>query len=87
MKIELNKTQSRPLSDLRGTPADVHMMLMTEHITTSGGTLEGSEETFEALVEFISEELEEGMLSVKSARDLKQLCIKIDPESADWLGA
>jgi len=86
MKVTLSKTQHRAVNDLRGLPHDAHMLIMCSRYTATGGTLEGSEKAFEELVSFISEEMAEGMLSATAARALMSLCIKIDPECADWLG-
>jgi len=58
------------------------MLLMTSGVDS----LEGSQEAFDELVEFIGEELAEGMLSATNARALHALCLRIDPSCADWLG-
>jgi hypothetical protein len=58
------------------------MLLMT----SSDDALEGSKEAFVELVEFISEELAEGMVSRANEGVLIALCLKIDPSCADWLG-
>jgi len=86
MRVTLNKTQYRAVNDLRGLPHDAHMLIMCSRHTATGGVLEGSEQAFEELVSFVSEELAEGKLSATAARALLSLCIKIDPECADWLG-
>lgn len=86
MRITLNKSEYGAVNDLRGLPRDAHMLIMTGRSTDTGGVLDGSEHAFEALVSFISEELADGVVSARAARALQSLCIKIDPDCADWLG-
>lgn len=86
MKVTLNKSECRAVNELRGLPDEAHMMIMCSSLTATGGVLTGSEQAFEELVEFISEEIAEGMLSATSTRVLASLCVKIDPDCADWLG-
>ena len=86
MKVTLNKSQYRAVNDLRGLPHDAHLLIMCSSITDAGGILDGSEDAFEELVSFIGEEMADGMLSATAARTLRSLCIKIDPDCADWLG-
>lgn len=86
MKVELNPSQYRALNELRGLPDDAHMLVMRAKYTPTGGFLEGRQEAFDELVDFVGEELADGMLSASAARALEALCIKIDPECADWLG-
>ena len=71
---------------LRGLPADVHMVLMTARLTDSGAVLDGSEETFDELVSFIDEELGAGIASRSAVRPLMALCLRIDPDCANWIG-
>ncbi len=63
------------------------MLLMRSRQTEEGAVLDGSEEDFAELVEFIGEDLAEGMLTARAASSLSELCIRIDPSCADWLGA
>ena len=86
MKVTLSKTQYWAVNDLRGLPHDAHMLLMCSHPTATGGPLEGPDQAFEELVSFIDEKMAVGMLSATATRALLSLCIKIDPECADWLG-
>lgn len=58
------------------------MLLMTAR----PDALEGDEDDFQELVEFIGEELAEGMFSKADADTLVDLCLKIDPNCGDWLG-
>jgi hypothetical protein len=82
MRISLEPRQFNALHKLRGLPARAHMLLMT----SGPEALEGSREAFDELVEFIGEELGEGMLSSANAKALYSLCLGIDPDCADWLG-
>ena len=86
MKITLNKSQYRAVNGLRGLPEEAHMLVMCSKLAPTGGILEGSEEAFEQLVAFISEEIAEGMLSAAASRALRTLCVRIDPDCANWLG-
>ncbi len=86
MKVTTNKSQFRALNDRRGLPPRAHRLVMCSRSTSTGGVLEGTEEDFAELVEFISEELAEGMLSATAARALVSLAVKLDPDCADWLG-
>jgi len=86
MNVTLNKAQYRALNKLRGLPDGAHMLIMCSRSTETGGVLAGSEQDFEELVEFISREMADGMLSATAARALGSLCVKIDPDCADWLG-
>lgn len=85
--MTVTTAQSRALNELRGLPDDVFMMLMTARRTETGEVLQGTEETFAELVSFIADDLAEGMVSRRSVRPLRALCIAIDPDCADWLGA
>lgn len=86
MKVTLNKAEYRAVNALRGLPDRAHMLIMCSTFTETGGVLQGSEEAFEELVSFISEEMAEGMLSAAASRTLRAMCVKIDPDCADWLG-
>lgn len=86
MRVTLSKPQYRAINDLRGLPEAAHMLVMCSRPTKTGGILEGSEEAFNELVNFISEEMAEGMLSGTECRTLGALCVKIDPDCEDWLG-
>lgn len=87
MTITLTKAQYRAVNDLRGLPEGAHMMVMCSRPTDKGGgILEGDEADFDELVSFIGESLADGMLSETKARPLRSLCVKIDPDCADWLG-
>lgn len=86
MKVSINKSQNRALNDLRGLPHAAHMLVMCSRSTPTGAELEGSDEAFAELVSFIGEEMAEGMLSPAASKALRSMCVKIDPECADWLG-
>ncbi len=86
MKITLNKKQYRALHQLRGLPEGAHMLVMCSGMTDTGGTLDGDPDAFDELVGFINEEITEGMVSATTAGVLASLCVKIDPDSAEWLG-
>ena len=87
MTITLNKSQYRALNALRGLPEEAHMLIMCSSLTpTGGGILEGPEEAFDELVEFISGELAEGMVSASASKALLSLCAALDPDCVDWLG-
>jgi len=86
MKIALNKSQYRAVNNLRGLPQDAHMLIMCSRATSTGATLEGSEQAFEELVAHIGEELAYDMLPARAVGPLVSLCTKIDPGSEDWLG-
>ena len=86
MQLTITRAQERALNTLRGTPDDVHMMLMTVRPTGDGAILQGTEETFANLVTFISDDIAEGMLAKKAIGPLSTLCIQIDPDCANWLG-
>ncbi|TVQ87640.1 MAG: hypothetical protein EA397_17905 [Deltaproteobacteria bacterium] len=86
MKVTLNRREYLALDALRGLPEDAHMLIMCCTPTETGGILEGSQRAFEELVDFVSEEFSEGMLPASKVRALTSLCVKIDPECADWLG-
>lgn len=86
MVVTVNKAQYRALNALRGLPQGAHMLLMCSTMTPTGGTLDGSEQDFEELVEFVGEELANGTLSASASRALYALCVKIDPDCAEWLG-
>ena len=86
MRVPLTKAQYRAVNDLRGLPDRAHMLVMCSSATPTGGVLEGSDAAFDELVSFIGEEMAEGMLSAAATRALWSLCVKIDPECADWLG-
>jgi hypothetical protein len=86
MRIDITQRERRALDKLRGLPSGAHMLLMCAHRTESGATLEGSEEAFTELIDFISEELADGMVSAASGAVLYALCVRIDPDCADWLG-
>lgn len=86
MQVELNKSQYRALNALRGPPEDVHMMIMCSTRTATGGRIEGSQQTLDQLVAFVNEQIAYGMVSASAARALTSLCVKIDPNCADWLG-
>lgn len=85
MKVTINRSEVKALNDLRGLPEDAHMMVMCMESTEDGGVLEGSETAFEALVDFIGEELAEGLVR-GDPRHLVSLCEKIDPDCVEWLG-
>lgn len=86
MKVAITKREVNALNKLRGLPADAHMLLMCAHSTASGATLEGTEEAFAELIDFIGEEMADGMVSSAAGGVLYSLCVKIDPDCADWLG-
>ncbi len=87
MKVSLTKAEYRAVNALRGLPDGAHMLVMCSTMTPTGsGILEGSKDAFEELVSFVGEEMAEGMLSAAAARTLGSMCVKIDPECADWLG-
>ena len=86
VRVTVNKSQYRALNELRGLPEEAHMLIMCSRPTKTGGILEGSEEAFEELVSFISDEMAEGMLSATECRTLGALCVKVDPDCRDWLG-
>ncbi len=86
MKITLTRSESSALNNLRGLPEDVHFMVMRMSLSLEGGVLDGDEETLEALVEFVSGELADGMVPNKHVGALTSLCVKIDPGCIDWLG-
>ena len=85
MRVQLNKAQYDAVNDLRGLPEDAHMLVMCSHHTARGGVLDGSEEAFEQLLSFISEELSYGV-SARRARVLYSVAVAIDPDCADWIG-
>ena len=86
MKVSLNKAQYRALNDLRGLPQGAHMMVMCSESTATGGVIEGDAQDFEELVAFISEGLADGAYRAGEGRVLMSLCVKINPDCADWLG-
>ena len=86
LRISINKIEYRTLINLRGLPDGAHMLIMCASSTPTGAILEGSEEAFEELVAFISEELAEGLVRGRTAGTLHALGVKIDPGCADWLG-
>jgi hypothetical protein len=86
MRVTLNKTQYNAINKLRGLPDGAHMLIMCSRMIPTGGVLDGSEAAFDELVEFISGEIADGMLSATATRALASLCVKIDPDCADWLG-
>ncbi|MEQ1505862.1 MAG: hypothetical protein ABMB14_26745 [Myxococcota bacterium] len=86
MKVSLTKAEYRAVNALRGLPEGAHMLIMCSSATETGGVLEGSEGAFEELVSFIGEAMADGMLSATAIRALWALCVKIDPDCADWLG-
>ena len=86
MRVTLNKSQYDALNRLRGLPPGAHMLIMCSELTSDGGVLEGSPEDFAELVDFIGEELSEGMLSARAGKALAALCQKLDPDCLDWLG-
>ncbi len=86
MRIALNKTEYRALNRLRGLPPDAHLLVMCCHTTPTGGTLDGSENAFEELVEFLIAEVDEGLAPATDHPALLSIAGKINPESLDWLG-
>lgn len=86
MNLPINKSQWHALNELRGLPETAHLLVMSARSTDSGAVLDGSQSAFGELVEHIGSELEEGMFSGPIAGALHALCVKIDPECADWLG-
>lgn len=86
MQISLTKAEYRAVNTLRGLPEEAHMMIMCSKPTEAGGVLQGSEEAFEALVLFIGEAMADGLLSATASRALWSMCVKINPDCADWLG-
>jgi len=62
------------------------MLVMCAHPDPSGDTLEGTKDDFDELVEHISGEFAEGMVSNRDAPLLYAICIKINPDCAEWLG-
>jgi hypothetical protein len=86
MKVTLTKAEYRAVNALRGLPERAHMLIMCSKFTETGGVLEGSEAAFEDLVSFVGEEMADGMLSATASRALRSMCVKIDPDCADWLG-
>ena len=86
MKVSLDKSEYRALNGLRGLPEGAHMLVMCSRPTTTGATLVGSADTLDELVSAISEQIADGMLSATAVRALYSLCVKIDPDCADWLG-
>lgn len=86
MKVDLNQSQYRALNSLRGLPDKAHMLIMCSKPTPTGGTLEGSKQAFDELVEFVSGEIADGMLTASATQALASLCVEIDPDCADWLG-
>jgi len=86
MKVKLDPSQSRALAGLQGLPARAHMLIMCSRPDPSGDILEGTQDDFDELVEHISAEFAEGMVSYRDAPLLYAICIKIDPNCAEWLG-
>lgn len=86
VKVKLDLPQSRALAALRGLPARAHMLIMCARPDRSGDILEGTQDDFDELVEHISSEFAEGMVSARDAPLLYAICIKIDPNCAEWLG-
>jgi len=86
MKVSLAKAEYDAVNDLRGLPHAAHMLLMCSLPTRKGAVLEGSEDAFAELVSSIGESMADGMLSASAARTLRSVCLKIDPDCADWLG-
>lgn len=86
MKVSLDKSEYRALNGLRGLPESAHMLVMCSRMTATGGTLMGSVHAFDELVNDISVQIADGLISATAARALYSLCVKIDPDCADWLG-
>lgn len=86
MKVSLDQAEYRALNGLMGLPEGAHMLVMCSTSTATGGVLDGDEDAFEELVSFIGTEMAEGTLKVTASRALRSLCLKIDPDCADWLG-
>lgn len=82
MRISIEPREAHALHRLRGLPDGAHLLLMTSR----GDTLEGSQEAFDELVERISDDLVEDMVSRADRNTLVALCLKIDPSCVDWLG-
>ena len=87
MQVEISEAESRALNKLRGLPQGVFMMIVTARPLAQGETLQGEEASFQELIEFIDEEIAEGMVSGRAASLLFDLCVRMDPSCADWLGA
>jgi hypothetical protein len=79
--------QALALSDLRGLPESAHFLVMCAASHEAGAVLDGSKQAFRELVEHISDEVAEGMLTGHAATTLRALCVKIDPTCARWFGA
>lgn len=87
MRISLDKAGFQAVNALRGLPRGVHSLVMRSRSTEGGGgVLEGGEDAFDELVQFISGEIADGMVSPGQARALRAACARIDPESVHWLG-
>ena len=86
MKITLTKTQYNALDHIYGRPENVHYLIMCAKPTDKGWILEGSDETFNELLEIINEEICEVRCSQKRAKSLIAVCKKVDPKSLDWMG-
>jgi len=87
MKVTTDAAQGRALNQLRGLPPDAHMLIMCSKTKPSGAlVLDGSEDDFAQLIDHISEEIADGMLSPRASQALGSLCIKIDPACREWLG-
>lgn len=86
MQVTLTQTEYRALNALRGLPQGAHMLVMCSLPTATGATLEGSDDDFSEILSFIGEQMADGMLSETAERALRSMCLKIDPDCADWLG-
>ena len=85
MKSTVNMSQYRALNALRGVPDGVHMMIMCSRRTEDGAEIEGAESDFRALVEFVGEEVAEGLVVGGAARALVALCEEIEPGCSEWM--
>ena len=75
-----------PLGEQLDPPEHAHLLVMCARATATGGVLDGAEAALDELVEFISEELGEGLAPVGDRRALVSICEKTNPGSREWLG-
>ena len=86
MRITLNKSEARALNRLRGLPERAHFLLMCAQATETGMALDGTKAAFDELVDFLIEELDEGMAPVGDRAVLASIAGRIDPKCLRGLG-
>ena len=68
-------------------PDSVHSMFYSSKMEKDKFILKGDNETFEALLSLISEEVGDELCPQKNISTLLKVCKRIDPESLAWIGA